>query len=96
MTLRPLNDNVLIKRRKAQEKTAGGLFLPQQAQEKSNECVVVAAGPGRTLQSGELAPLSVEPGQTVIIGKWAGTEVRFEGEDHLIIREGDIFAILED
>jgi len=95
-TLTPIHDRVLIKRKAAKTETASGLFIPEPAQEKNNLAVVVATGPGRTMENGSLVPMTVEEGMTVLIGKWSGDEVQVEGVDHLIIREADIFAIVEE
>ena len=93
MTIRPLYDRVLLKRKDAEDKSRGGLFLPSAAQEKSNLAVVVAVGDGRVDERGKLTPLKVEAGMTVLLGKWAGDEIEIGGEKHLIVRESDILAV---
>lgn len=93
--IRPTDDRVLIKALEAEEKTAGGILLPDAAKEKPSRGKVVAVGPGKLLDSGERAGMSVKVGQTVIYGKYAGTEVKLEGEEHTIMRESEILAVLE-
>ena len=93
--IRPTDDRVLIKALEAEEKTAGGILLPDNAKEKPQRGKVVATGPGKLLDSGERAPLTVKVGMTVIYGKYAGTEVKLESEEHTIMRESEILAILE-
>ncbi len=93
--IRPTDDRVLIKALEAEEKTTGGILLPDTAKEKPQQGKVVAVGPGKMLESGERAPLTVKVGMTVIYGKYAGTEVKLEGEEHTIMRESEILAILE-
>lgn len=95
MTLRPLYDRVVLKRKEAEATTVGGLFIPTNAQEKSNLAVVVSVGTGRVSDEGVLTPLQVEPGMTVLLGKWAGDLVQIEGVDHLIVRESDILSVVE-
>ncbi|MBL4849314.1 MAG: co-chaperone GroES [Planctomycetes bacterium] len=95
MAVRPLDDRVLIKPLEAAETTAGGIVLPDSAKEKSQRGEVVAVGGGKLLDTGERAPLSVKSGDTVIFGKYAGTEIKVEGVDHQIMREHEILAILE-
>ena len=94
MSIRPLYDRVLLKRKDPEEKSRAGLFLPSSAQEKSNLAVVVAVGSGRPDDKGELQPLKVEPGMTVLLSKWTGDEVDVGGVDHLIVREKDILAVM--
>lgn len=93
--IRPTDDRVLIKALEAEEKTAGGILLPDAAKEKPQRGKVVAVGPGKLLDSGERAPLTVKVGMTVIYGKYAGTEIKLEGDEHTIMRENEILAILE-
>jgi len=93
--IRPLNDYVLIKALEAEEKTTGGILLPDTAKEKPMRGKVVAVGPGKLLDSGERAPLTVKVGNTVIYGKYAGTEIKLETEEHTMMRENEIFGILE-
>jgi chaperonin GroES len=96
MKLQPMGNNVILVRKEAEKETAGGLIIPANAQKKSNEAVVVAAGPGKINDTGALIPMSVETGVTVLIGKWAGTELEIEGQSHLIVPETEILAILGD
>jgi chaperonin GroES len=91
---RPLYDRVLIKRIDAEEKTAGGLYIPDSAQEKPQEGRVIAAGPGRLQKSGELRPLEVKAGDHVLFGKYSGEEMNLDGAPHLILKEEDILAII--
>lgn len=93
--IRPTDDRVLIKALEAEDKTSGGILLPDAAKEKPQRGKVVAVGPGKLLDSGERAPLSVKVGNTVIYGKYAGTEIKLEGDEHTIMRENEILAILE-
>jgi len=94
-TIRPLYDRVLIKRKDAETVSSGGLIIPTQAQEKSNLALIVAVGNGSLRDDGSLVPLKVEEGMTVLIGKWSGDEIRLDGEEHLIIRETDILAVVD-
>src|SRR4051812_11424889 len=93
--IRPTDDRVLIKALEAEDKTSGGILLPDAAKEKPQRGKVVAVGPGKLLDSGERAPLSVKVGNTVIYGKYAGTEIKLEGDEHTIMRENEILGILE-
>ena len=95
LKLKPLNDRVLVKRLESEEKTAGGLYIPDTAKEKPSRGVVVAAGPGKRAEDGKLMEMSVKAGDTVLFSKYAGTEVKLDGEDHLVMREDDILAIIE-
>jgi chaperonin GroES len=92
---RPLHDRVLVRRIEAEEKTAAGIIIPDTAKEKPAEGEVLAVGPGLRGEDGKLAPLDVQVGDRVLFGKWSGTEVVIEGEDRLIIKEADIFGVLE-
>jgi chaperonin GroES len=95
-TIRPLFDRVLVKRNTEPTKTASGLFLPDSAsKEKPVQGTVLAVGNGRVSDSGDITPLAVKEGDTVVFGKYAGTEVKIEGEDRLILREDDILGIVE-
>jgi chaperonin GroES len=94
-TLKPLNDRVVVKAVAAEEKTAGGIILPDAAQEKPLEAEVVAVGPGKTLDDGKVVTLEVKPGDRVIYGKYAGTEIKLGGEEYVILRQDDILAIKE-
>lgn len=95
MKFRPLNDRVLVKRIDAEETTRGGIIIPDNAKEKPMQAKVVAVGPGKMLDSGKLCPLEVKEGQTVFFRKYAGSEVTIEGQEHLILREEEILAVLE-
>jgi len=95
MAIRPLHDRILVKRVKEEEKTKGGIIIPDTAKEKPIEAKVVAVGTGRILDSGEVRPLAVKQGDLVLFGKYGGTEVKIDGEDHLILREDDILGIIE-
>ncbi|MBI5843460.1 MAG: co-chaperone GroES [Deltaproteobacteria bacterium] len=92
MNFKPLNDQVLIKREEAETKTAGGLFIPDSAKEKPRKGVVVAVGPGRLGDKGVRLPMEVAPGDTVIYSRYAGTEIKVEGEEHVILKESDILV----
>jgi len=93
-TIRPLGDKVLIKRLEAEEKTAGGIVLPDTAKEKPKKGKVIALGDGKQLESGEKSSFQVKEGDTVLFGSFAGTEVTVEGEEYLLMSEDDILAIL--
>jgi len=95
MAIRPLHDRVLVKRVKEEEKTKGGIIIPDTAKEKPIEAKVVAVGNGRRLDNGEIQPLAVKKGDLVLFGKYGGTEVKIDGEEHLILREDDILGIIE-
>ena len=95
MKLKPLNDRVLVKRLETEEKTAGGLYIPDTAKEKPSKGQVVAVGPGKVGDNGERTPLAVKAGDEVLFNKYAGTEVKLDGVDHLVMREEDILAIID-
>jgi len=95
MTFRPLHDRVLVRRIEAEEKTAGGIIIPDTAKEKPQEGEIVAAGPGARDESGKLVPLDVKPGDRILFGKWSGTEVKIDGEELLIMKESDILGVIE-
>jgi chaperonin GroES len=95
MRLRPLQDRVLIRRVEPEAKTAGGIFIPDTAQEKPMEGEVVAVGPGERDEAGKLHPLDVKPGDCVLFGKWSGTEVKLDGEDLMIMKEADIMGVFD-
>ncbi len=95
MKLRPLHDRILIQRLEEEQKTAGGIIIPDTAKEKPQEARVIAVGPGKRDDSGKLIPMDVKPGDRVLFGKYSGTEVKLDGEERLIIREDDVLAILE-
>ena len=94
MTVRPLHDRVLVKRKDPEERSRSGLFIPTAAQEKSHLAEVVAVGTGRVRDDGGVTALKVEQGMTVLLSKWAGDEVKVDGVDHLLVRESDILAIV--
>lgn len=95
MKLQPLNDRVLVKRLESEEKTAGGLFIPDAAKEKPSKGEVIACGPGKLNDKGERVAMEVKPGDIVLFAKYAGTEIKVNGADHIIMREEDILAILD-
>ena len=95
MKLKPLNDRVLVKRLESEEKTAGGLYIPDTAKEKPSRGVVVAAGPGKRADDGKLIAMTVKANDTVLFSKYAGTEIKLDGEEHLVMREDDILAVIE-
>src|ERR1041385_7102486 len=95
MHFRPLHDRVVVRRIDADEKTAGGIIIPDTAKEKPQEGEVVSAGPGARNEKGELVPLELKAGDRVLFGKWSGTEVKIDGEDLLIMKESDILGIIE-
>ena len=95
MHFRPLHDRVVVRRLDADEKTAGGIIIPDTAKEKPQEGEVVSAGPGARNEKGELVPLELKAGDRVLFGKWSGTEVKIDGEDLLIMKESDILGIIE-
>ena len=95
MKFRPLHDRVLLKRVDQEEKTAGGIIIPDTAQEKPMEGEVVATGPGARGEDGKIQALDVKPGDRVLFGKWSGTEVKIDGEELLIMKESDIMGVIE-
>ena len=95
MAFRPLHDRILVRRIEADEKTAGGIIIPDTAKEKPQEGEVIAVGPGSRDESGKLVPLDVKTGDLILFGKWSGTEVKIDGEDLLIMKESDIMGIVE-
>ena len=95
MKFRPLHDRVLIRRVESEEKTAGGIIIPDTAKEKPMEGEVVAAGPGARGEDGKLQPMDVKSGDRVLFGKWSGTEVKIEGVEYLIMKESDIMGVVE-
>ena len=96
MKFRPLHDRVVVRRVDAEEKTAGGIIIPDTAKEKPQQGEIVAAGPGARDESGKLQPLDVKVGDRVLFGKWSGTEVRIDGEDLLIMKESDIMGVIDE
>jgi chaperonin GroES len=95
MHLRPLHDRVVVRRIESDEKTAGGIIIPDTAKEKPQEGEVVAVGPGARNEKGELVALELKAGDRVLFGKWSGTEVKIDGEDLLIMKESDLLGIVE-
>lgn len=95
MSFRPLHDRVLVKRIDAEEKSAGGIIIPDTAKEKPMQGEVVAVGPGLRGDDGRLAELGVRPGDRVLFGKWSGTEIKLDGQELLIMKESDILGVLE-
>jgi chaperonin GroES len=95
MHFRPLHDRVVVRRIEAEEKTSGGIIIPDTAKEKPQEGEVVAIGPGARDDNGTLIELSVKAGDRILFGKWSGTEVRIDGEDLLIMKESDILGVIE-
>jgi chaperonin GroES len=95
MNIRPLHDRILIKRLEDEDKSKGGIIIPDSAKEKPIQGKVIAVGKGKILKSGDVIPLDVKKGDKVLVGKYAGTEVKIDGEEHLIMREDDILAVVQ-
>ena len=95
MHFRPLHDRVVVRRIEAEEKTSGGIIIPDTAKEKPQEGEVVAVGPGARAEDGTIAALDVKAGDRILFGKWSGTEVRIDGEELLIMKESDILGVIE-
>jgi len=95
MHFRPLHDRVVVRRIESEEKTTGGIIIPDTAKEKPQEGEIVAAGPGARNEKGELVPLELKAGDHVLFGKWSGTEVKIDGEDLLIMKESDVLGVIE-
>jgi chaperonin GroES len=95
MHFRPLHDRVVVRRIESEEKTDGGIIIPDTAKEKPQEGEVVAAGPGARNEKGELVPLELKAGDHVLFGKWSGTEVKIDGEDLLIMKESDVLGVID-
>jgi len=95
MKFRPLHDRIVVRRIEAEEKTAGGIIIPDTAKEKPQEGEVVAVGPGARDESGQIQPLDVKAGDRILFGKWSGTEIRLDGEELLIMKESDVMGIIE-
>ena len=95
MKFRPLHDRVVVKRIEADTKTAGGIIIPDTAQEKPQQGEVIAVGPGGRDDHGKLIPIDVKAGDTILFGKWSGTEVKIDGQELLIMKESDIMGVLE-
>jgi chaperonin GroES len=95
MNFRPLHDRVVVRRIDADERTSGGIIIPDTAKEKPQEGEIVAAGPGARNEKGELVPLELKAGDRVLFGKWSGTEVKVDGEDLVIMKESDVLGVIE-
>ena len=95
MKFRPLHDRVVVRRIDQDQKTSGGIIIPDTAKEKPQEGEIVAVGPGKRNEKGEIVALDVKPGDRVLFGKWSGSEVKIDGEDYLIMKESDILGIIE-
>ena len=95
MTFRPLHDRILVRRIEADEKTAGGIIIPDTAKEKPSEGEVIAVGPGARDEAGKLVELDVKVGDRILVGKWSGTEIKLNGEDLLIMKESDVMGVIE-
>ena len=95
MSFRPLHDRVLVRRIESDEKTAGGIIIPDTAKEKPSEGEIIAVGSGARSEDGKITPLDVKPGDRVLFGKWSGTEVTIDGQELLIMKESDIMGIIE-
>jgi len=95
MAIRPLQDRIIVKRLAEEERTKGGIIIPDTAKEKPLEGAVIAVGNGRVLEDGKVRPLDIKKGDTVLFGKYAGTEIKIDGEEHLILREDDILAVID-
>ncbi|HRI54925.1 MAG TPA: co-chaperone GroES [Pseudomonadota bacterium] len=95
MKIRPLHDRILLKRKTEEERTAGGLYIPDSAKERATQATVVAVGKGRILQDGTVVSLKVKPGDTVLFGKYAGNEIKLDGEELMLMREDEILAVIE-
>jgi chaperonin GroES len=95
MKIRPLQDRVIVKRVAEEEKSKGGIIIPDTAKEKPQEGKVVAVGKGKIDEDGKIRPLDVKPGDRILFGKYSGTEIKLDGEEHLILREDDILGVVE-
>jgi chaperonin GroES len=96
MKFRPLHDRVVVERVSAEEKTAGGIIIPDTVKEKPQQGKIIAVGPGGRDENGKLIPIDVKVGERVLFGKWSGTEVKIDGHDYLIMKESDIMGVLTD
>ena len=96
MKFRPLHDRVVVRRIEAEEKSAGGIIIPDTAKEKPSQGEIIAVGPGGRDESGKLIPIDVREGDRVLFGKWSGTEVKIDGEELLIMKESDIMGIIDE
>lgn len=94
-SIRPLNDRILVQRLEAEQKTAGGILIPDNAKEKPAEGRVIAVGNGKSLEDGTRRPLEVKVGDRILFGKWSGTEVKIDGNEHLLVKEEEVLAVLE-
>ncbi|MGO6709292.1 co-chaperone GroES [Rhizobium leguminosarum] len=95
MSFRPLHDRILVRRVDSEEKTKGGIIIPDTAKEKPQEGEVIAVGPGARNEAGQILALDVKPGDRILFGKWSGTEIKIKGEDLLIMKESDVMGIIE-
>ena len=95
MTFRPLHDRILVRRVESEEKTKGGIIIPDTAKEKPQEGEVIAVGSGARNEAGQIQPLDVKAGDRILFGKWSGTEIKIDGEDLLIMKESDVLGIIE-
>lgn len=95
MNLRPLQDRIIVKRMEEEQKTAGGLYIPETAKEKPQRGEIVAVGNGKKTEDGKVLPLDVKVGDKVLFGKYAGTEIKVDGEEYLMMREDDLLAVVE-
>ena len=96
MKFRPLHDRIVVRRIAAEEKTAGGIIIPDTVKEKPSQGEVIAVGPGGRDEAGKLIPIDIRVGDRVLFGKWSGTEVKIDGEDLLIMKESDVFGVVEE
>jgi chaperonin GroES len=96
MKFRPLHDRILVKRLEAEDKTKGGIIIPDNAKEKPTEGLVIAVGSGKRADDGTIHPLDIKPGDRIIYGKWSGTEIKIDGEELLILTETDVMGIVDD
>jgi len=95
MAVKPLDDRVLVKQSAAEERTAGGIVLPDTAKEKPQRGDIVAVGPGKLLETGKRAPMSLKKGDEIFYGKYSGTEIKIDGKEYVILRESDVLAVIE-
>ena len=95
MQFRPLHDRVVVRRIESDDRTAGGIIIPDTAKEKPQEGEVIAVGPGARDESGKLIPLDLKAGDRILFGKWSGTEVKIDGQDYLIMKESDVMGVIE-
>ena len=95
MKFRPLHDRVVVRRIESEEKTAGGIIIPDTAKEKPQEGEVIAVGPGARDEAGKLVPIDLKPGDRILFGKWSGTEVKIDGQEYLIMKESDVMGVIE-